>query len=91
MATFIEHYDEHAAALACRKLRDAVLRAEHASARRRSLETRVRSLAGSLGKLRWGVAGARAPLSTKRLVHVTGLGELRMLSWLCARLRVAVD
>jgi hypothetical protein len=78
--------DELATALACRKLRDAVRgsKAVNASASRRTLSTRVRSLLGSLGKLRWGVA-CGAPLSEALFSRVAGRGDLRMLGWLRAR------
>ena len=77
VAAFLEHDNELAAALACRRLRDAVARADDPGARRRPLATSVRSLAGSASKLRWGVACAGAPLSAALFAHVAGLGDLR--------------
>jgi hypothetical protein len=77
--------DELAASLACRKLRAALRAAARARLRRPPLQTRVRSLLGSLGRLQWGVACAGAPLSTQLFADVAGLGDLRMLSWLRAR------
>jgi hypothetical protein len=74
--------DELAAALACRKLRDAVCAS--VSQRRRTLKTRARSLLSSLGKLHWGVA-CGAPLSAALFSQAARLGDLRMLSWLRAR------
>jgi hypothetical protein len=75
--------DELAASLACRKLRDALRGARSRAGR--TLQTRVRSLLGSLGKLQWGAACAGAPLTIAVLDFVAGRGDLRMLSWLRAR------
>jgi hypothetical protein len=81
--TFLYADDELAAALACRKLRDAIIsggvRSMSAAGERRPLRTGVRSLLGSLGKLQWGVACAGAPMSAELISHVAGLGDLRML------------
>ena len=88
VATFIEPDDALATSLACRKLRDAIrggVGAARGSARPRgALSTRVRSLLGSLGKLRWGVA-CGAPLSKELVLHAAKDGDLRMLCWLRER------
>jgi hypothetical protein len=87
MVTYLHRDDELAASLACRKLRDALraVRSSVAQPPLRTLETRVRSLFGSLSKLRWGVASAGAPLSAALFARAAGLGDLRMLSWLSER------
>jgi hypothetical protein len=67
MVTALDPDNELAASLACRKLRDAIRRhpdpLPNAQEPRRPLQTRVRSLLGSLAKLQWGVASAGAPLN----------------------------
>jgi hypothetical protein len=80
LADLIDPNDEFAAALACRRLRDA-LRNRRGP---RTLTTHVCSLVGSLGRLRWGVA-CGAPVSDALYIDVADSGDLRMLSWLCAQ------
>jgi hypothetical protein len=72
----IDPNDELAAALACRKLRDALLWPR--GPRGRPLATSVRTLLSPLGKLQWGVA-CGAPLSESLFALVA-----RFVSATCA-------
>jgi hypothetical protein len=85
VVTYLDPDDELAASLACHKLRDALRAARSSAGERTALQTRVRSLLGSLGTLQWGVAYAGAPLSQHLAALVARLGDVRMLSWLRAR------
>jgi hypothetical protein len=62
--------DELAAALACRRLREAVAGAERRAAGVR-LSTRIGSIFGSVRKLEWAVSSCGLPLRGRLLVRAT--------------------
>jgi hypothetical protein len=75
--------DELAAALACRRLRQAVAGNERHKASAR-LSTRIGSAFGSMGKLEWAVVSCGLPLSGRLLRRAARAGQLEQLSWLRA-------
>jgi hypothetical protein len=75
--------DELAAALACRRLREAVAATERRAAGAQ-LSTGIGAVFGSMGKLEWAVTSCGLPLLSGLLVHAARGGQLEQLSWLCA-------
>jgi hypothetical protein len=78
IATQLAEDDELAAALACRRLRQAVAGTER-------LSTRIGSAFSSVGKLEWAVVSCELPLIGGMLLRAARAGQLEQLSWLRAR------
>jgi hypothetical protein len=76
--------DELAAALACRRLREAVAATERRLAGAR-LSTTICSVFSSVGKLEWAVSSCGLPLRDGLLSRAARGGQLEQLSWLCAQ------
>jgi hypothetical protein len=83
IASQLAEDDELAAALACRRLRQAVAGTERHKASAQ-LSTRIGSAFCSVGKLEWAVVSCRLPLSCRLLLRTARAGQLEQLSWLRA-------
>jgi hypothetical protein len=83
IATQLAQDDELAAALACRRLRQALAGTERRVAGA-WLSTTIGSAFCSVGKLEWAVLYGRLPFSGRLLLHAARGGQLEQLSWLRA-------
>jgi hypothetical protein len=83
IAAHLAEDDELAAALACRRLRDAIAGNKRRAAGAR-LSTSIGSASCSAGKLAWAVLSGGLALSGRLLLPAAGSGHLEQLSWLRA-------
>jgi hypothetical protein len=84
IATKLAEDNELAAALACRRLRQAVAGTERHKASARLL-TRIGSAFCSVRKLEWAVVSCGLPLRGRLLLRAARAGQLEQLSWLRSR------
>jgi hypothetical protein len=75
--------DKLAAALTCRKVRQAVSGTQRRAAGAR-LSTRIGSAFSSVGKLEWAVVSCGLPLSGRLLLRAARHEQLEQLTWLRA-------